>query len=380
MRILNARIFDEHLNSITAAIHVENGMITVVSADPHQEPPQTGDIDAPGLIVSPGWIDIQINGGFGYDFTTDPDKIWEVGALLPRYGVTGFLPTIITASEDTYQKAITVLKNGPPAGWRGARPLGWHFEGPFLNPAKKGAHNPAFLHLPDADFIKDWSRENGVLLVTMAPEIPGALEIARTLVSRGVVVSAGHSMATVEDLKKAVENGYTAATHLFNAMPSLDHRSPGLAAAVLLDDRITTGLIPDGLHVHPDMVNLAWRMKGPEKIVLITDAVGALGIQPGIFVQGGMEIVVDGHSARLRNGTLAGSILGLDQALRNVMEFTRSRMEEVLPALSYNQSRLLHLDRNGTIHPGFRADLTFLHEDGQVAFTMVGGEVVHSQK
>ena len=145
----------------------------------------------------------------------------------------------------------------------------------------------------------------------MAPELPGALEIARTLVSRGVVVSAGHSMATIDDTHKAVENGYTAATHLFNAMPPLDHRSPGLAAAVLLDDRITTGLIPDGLHVHPDMVDLAWRLKGPDQIVLITDAVGALGIQPGIFVQGGMEIVVDGHSARLRNGTLGRQYPGI---------------------------------------------------------------------
>jgi N-acetylglucosamine-6-phosphate deacetylase len=376
MRIFNAQIIDKHQNRLTAAIIVKNGMITEVTTDARQGALLSGDIDAHGLIVTPGWIDIQINGGLGFDFTTDPSRIWEVGSMLPRYGVTGFLPTIITSSADIYQKAISVLKSGPPNGWRGARPLGWHFEGPFLNPAKKGAHNPAFLHLPDADLIQGWSRENGVLLVTMAPELPGALEIARSLVSRGVVVSAGHSMATIDDTQKAVENGYTAATHLFNAMPPLDHRSPGLAAAVLLDDRITAGLIADGLHVHPDMVDLAWRLKGPEKIVLITDAVGALGIQPGIFVQGGMEIVVDDHSARLRNGTLAGSILGLDEALRNVMRFTHSRLEQVLPAMSHNQSKLLRLEQNGEIRPGFRADLTFLREDGQVELTMVGGDVV----
>lgn len=376
MKIINARIFNEQYHPITVSIIVENGMIVDVSEESRPAVLESGDIDAHGLVVTPGWIDIQINGGFGFDFSTDPDRIWDVGARLTRYGVTGFLPTIITSSKETYQRAISVLKNGAPAGWRGARPLGWHFEGPFLNPAKKGAHNPAFLHLPDVDFIQGWTRENGVLLVTMAPELPGALELARTLVSNGVVVSAGHSMATLDDTRKAVESGYTAATHLFNAMPPLDHRSPGLAAAVLLDDRITTGLIPDGLHVHPDMVDLAWRLKGPDRIALITDAVGALGIQPGIFVQGGMEIVVDGNSARLRDGTLAGSILGLDQALRNVMQFTHSRLEQVLPALSYNQSRLLRLNKLGEIRPGFQADLTFIQPDSRVEFVMVGGEMI----
>ena len=377
MRILNAQVFDDHFLLVYATIQIDHGLITDISMDTQKVVPQSGDVDAHGWIVTPGWIDIQINGGMGFDFTTDPTRIWDVGAMLPRYGVTGFLPTIITSSEDTYQKAISVLRNGPPMGWRGARPLGWHFEGPFLNPVKKGAHNPAHLRLPDASFVKDWTRENGVFLVTMAPELPGALEIAQLLASKGVVVSAGHSMATIIEAQKAVENGFTAATHLFNAMPPLDHRSPGLAGAVLLDDRITAGLIADGLHVHPNMVEVAWRLKRPDKIVLISDAVGALGIQPGLFVQGGMEIVVDDHSARLRDGTLAGSILGLDQALRNVMQFTHSRLEQVLPALSRNQARLLRLDQYGEIHPGFRADLTFLREDGQVELTMVGGAVIY---
>lgn len=377
MKITNARVLTDDGLLENATIQLHKDMITDVSAEIDHVLSQPGDIDAHGWFVSPGWIDIQINGGFGYDFTTDPTSIWDVAAKLPCYGVTGFLPTIITSSAETYQKAIFVHRKGPPNSWRGARPLGWHFEGPFLNPAKKGAHNPVFLRLPDEEFVKDWTKENGVLLVTMAPEIPGVFEIASRLVSKGVVLSAGHSMATISDTQKAVENGFTAVTHLFNAMPLLDHRSPGLAGEVLLNDRISAGLIADGLHVHPNMVEIAWRLKGADKIVLVSDAVGALGVKPGLFFQGGMKIIVDGDSARLQDGTLAGSILGLDQALRNVIRFTHSRLEQVIPALSTNQAKLLHLDQNGEIRPGFRADLTFIGGDDQVVMTMVGGEVVY---
>lgn len=376
MRILKAKIFDDDFRPSHVDIEVQNGIISSVSASQHTIAPSSDDMDARGLIVTPGFIDIQINGGLGHDFTAEPGFIWEVGTFLTRFGVTGFLPTIITSSFDSYQNAIAILKAGPPAGWQGAIPLGWHFEGPFLNPAKKGAHDPSCLHQPDRKFIQNWSRENGVMLVTLAPELPDANELINTLVAKGVVISAGHSMATLEEARLGVKNGLTAATHLFNAMPPLDHRSPGLAAAAMLDDQITLSLIADGMHVHPDMVNLAWKLKGSLGVTLITDAVGALGMKPGTYVQGGMEIVVDDKAARLHNGTLAGSILGLDQALRNVIQFTRSPIERVLPALSQTQSRLLHLDRNGAVRPGYKADLTFLTDDGHVEKTMVAGEII----
>lgn len=376
MKIINARIFTEKRQFIDGWIETSDEFISSVHFD---SPPGNG-LDARGGLLCPGWIELQINGGFGFDFTEDPARIWEVGAKLARYGVTGFLPTIITAPADVYDRAIEVYRQGPPPGWRGARPLGWHFEGPFLNPGKKGAHNPSALRMPDAELAANWSRENGVALVTMAPELPGALDLARQLVSRGVVLSAGHSLATEEDAQKALEAGYTSVTHLFNAMPPLDHRQPGLAAIALLEDRFTAGIISDGIHVHPDMLDLAWRLKGADGIALVTDAVGMLGFPPGSFVQGGMEIIVDDTAARLTNGTLAGSILSLDKALRNMMRFTGSGIQQIVPALSRTQSRLLHLDRNGEVKPGFRADLTLVDENGYVMQTIVGGEVVYSRE
>lgn len=377
MKIINARLITEDGLLENAVIQIEKDRITNVNPDLENVPFLPGDIDARGWIVSPGWIDIQINGGFGMDFTTDPAGIWEVAAKLPCFGITGFLPTIITSSQETYQKAISIFKNGPPRDWTGARPFGWHFEGPFLNPERKGAHNPAYLRLPDGSFIKDWTRENGVMVVTMAPELPGAYDISARLAANGVILSAGHTAATVSEARQAIENGFSAATHLFNAMPPLNHRSPGIICEVLLNDRIYAGLIADGLHVHPKMIELAWRMKGARQIVLVSDAVGALGVQPGKFVQGGMEIFLDGNSARLADGTLAGSVLGLDQALRNVMKFSGSRLEEVIPALSRNQAGLLKLEKNGEIRPGFFADLTFIDNEGKVKMTMVAGKVVY---
>jgi N-acetylglucosamine-6-phosphate deacetylase len=377
MKIFNAKVFTEDGRFLPGSIQIDKGMITDVIFSGRTD---HGELDAHGWLVSPGWIDMQINGGFGSDFTDDPTKIWEVGSRLTQYGVTGFLPTVITAPEEAYRKSIEVSKKGTPDGWKGAIPIGWHFEGPFLNPGKKGAHNPNNLRAPDERFAGDWSRKNGVAMVTMAPELPGALDLAATLISRGVVLSAGHSLATLEDAHTALDTGYTAATHLFNAMPPLDHRAPGLAAVVLLDPRFTAGIIADGVHVHPEMVNLAWRMKGADGIALITDAVGSLGFPPGEFVQGGMEIVVDDTAARLKNGTLAGSILSPDKALRNMMKFTGASIEQILPALSRTQARLLHLDQNGQIKPGYRADLTLFDEAGQVMMTIVHGEVVYSRE
>ena len=377
MKIKNGQILSDRNNLISAEISFENGLVTEVSRDARINISEQEYIDANNWIVSPGWIDIQINGGFGYDFTTNPESIWDVGALLPKRGITGFLPTIISSPAETYQRAISVLRKGPPAGWNGARPLGWHFEGPFLNPMKKGAHNPDFLQIPNLSLIEDWTRDNDVLLVTMAPELSGAAEIAAKLTAAGVILSAGHTNATIAEGLRAAENGFTAITHLFNAMPTLDHRSPGIVNEALLNDKFFVALIADGLHVHPRMVEMAWRLKGPEKIILISDAVGALGALSGIYTQGGMEIHVSEESARLPNGTLAGSVLTLDKALRNLMQFTNFPIEQILPSLSLNPSKLLKLNYFGEIKPGNKADLTIVDQEGFVKMTLVGGEIFY---
>lgn len=378
MKILNANIFLPDHSLVAGSVEVEDGLIArILPGD--ESAPEAGDIDAGGLILSPGWIDIQINGADGMDFTNTPDCLWQVAAGLPRYGCTAFVPTVITALAEVYRHAMDVLRQGPPQGWVGSTPLGYHFEGPFLNPAKKGAHNADWLRLPDGDFARDWSRADGVRMVTMAPELPGALELARELAGRGICLSAGHSMASVDEARAAISAGYTLATHLFNAMPALDHRAPGLAAAALLEAGLTPGIIVDGIHVHPDMVRLAWRMKGADGLALVTDAMAALGMPPGVFNQAGMEVVVDETSARLRNGTLAGSKLSLDNAVRNTMAFTGASLTEVLPAVTSTPARLLGLTDRGHIAPGLCADFTLVDEAGSVHWTIVGGQVAYSR-
>lgn len=335
-------------------------------------------IDASNWTASAGWIDIQLNGGFGYDFTEQPEKIWEVAAQIPQYGTTSFLPTIITAPMERYQQAIDVLRAGPPAGWKGAVPLGLHIEGPFLNPGKKGAHNPNHLKLPDLSGVQDWSRKNGVFLVTLAPELPGALEIASSLMDRDVVVSAGHSLATYEQAEIAFHSGFDCATHLFNAMPALDHRAPGLTGAILDHTDVKAGIIADGIHVHPALLRTAWQCNGPARLMLITDAMAALGMAPGTYKLGDQTTLVDTHTARLQNGTLAGSILTQEQALQNMMRYCNATAAEILPTLTSVPAGLFRLTNKGSILPGMDADLTLINENGVVQMTFVSGQLLYS--
>jgi N-acetylglucosamine-6-phosphate deacetylase len=293
--------------------------------------------------------------------------------------VSGFLPTIITSPLAKIASGQQTLMAGRPAGFRGAAPLGLHVEGPFLNPKKKGAHNPAHLRQPGLDAGTDWAPETGVRLFSLAPELPGALEVIRTLAGRGVLVSAAHSNATYDEAVAGLNAGIRYGTHLFNAMPALGHRDPGLPGALLVDDRVTVGLIADGIHVHPAMVKLVWRALGPHRLNLVTDAMAALGMPPGAHLLADFEVLVDGVSARLPDGTLAGSILSLDQALRNLIAFTGCTVSEALATITTTPARALRLEHErGRIAAGYAADLVVLTPDLYVQTAIVAGEVVYS--
>lgn len=353
------------------AIGIQNGRIV-----PHTAAINATIIDAQGAHLVPGFIDLQLNGGFGDDFTTDPTTMWPVAQRLPRYGVTSFLPTIITSPAETVAEAQQVLLRGAPRGWSGARPLGLHIEGPFFNPAKKGAHPAELLRTPSPAAVADWTPDNGISLVTMAPELPYALETIYTLCEQGVLVSAGHSMATYEEAQQAFRAGVYYGTHLFNAMPTFNHREPGLVGA-LLDSDTVTGIIADGIHVHPAAVKMAWQAKRGT-LNLVTDAMAALGCTPGRYQIGQQEVFVTETDARLADGTLAGSILSLDQAIRNFIQFTGCTLEEVLPTVTTIPADLLGIGHErGCVEFGYIADLVLLDEDLQVQMTFAEGELLY---
>jgi N-acetylglucosamine-6-phosphate deacetylase len=378
--IRDAKLLTPGTPGSQVAVLVEAGRIAAVA--PAQELPPPADariIEAGGLLLAPGFIDLQLNGGFGRDFTAEPESIWQVAERLPQYGVTSFLPTIITAPPEAAARAQAVLAAGPPAGFSGAWPLGLHLEGPFLNPAKRGAHNPAHLRAPDLAAIADWSPGSGVRLVTLAPELPGALEVIRTLWHRGVVVSAGHSLANAAEARRGFEAGIRYGTHLFNAMPPLDHRTPGLAGALLTEPSITAGIIADGVHVHPDMLRLAWLAKGPARLNLVTDAMAALGMPPGSYRLGDLDVSVDATTARLADGRLAGSVLSLDRALRVLVEAAGCSPAQAVATVTSTPAEVLgEAGAHGRVAPGCAADLVLLTPDLQVRATIAAGEVVFS--
>ncbi|MBK7203767.1 N-acetylglucosamine-6-phosphate deacetylase [Candidatus Amarolinea dominans] len=370
------------------SVWLQGGRITALAPTAELPPPANATcIAAEGLIATPGWLDLQCNGGCGHDFTHDPSSLWTVAARLPTHGVTAFLPTIITAAPEVVTHALAIWRAGPPSGWRGARPLGLHLEGPFLNPGKKGAHDPAFMRQPSLDAIAGWTPTNGVRLVTLAPELPGALAVTAALRDRGIVVSAGHSLASFDEAQAGFQAGVNMGTHLFNAMPTLQSRAPGLAGALLTTAGVVTGLIADGIHVHPALVRLAWQCKGSQDLALVTDAMAALGMPDGVYHLGGYEVTVAQQTARLADGTLAGSVLALDAALRNLAAFSGCSLHEALPTITSTPARLLGLDRPeasaaaglpgalGSIRAGAAADLTLVTPQGEVVMTIVGGEI-----
>ena len=323
-------------------------------------------------VTLPGFVDIQVNGGFGCDFTSEPDSIWEVGAQLPRTGVTAFVPTIVSAPPDVGAAAMEVLEKGPPVGWIGAKPIGLHLEGPMISPARRGTHELEYLVLPTPGVIDRLIEAGPPVMVTIAPELDGAEDAIRRLVSAGTIVSLGHSAATAPTAAAAVDWGATHATHLYNAMSGLDHRDPGLAAMVLLDARVTTGLIADGIHVAPEMLSLALHAKGVDKIALVTDAMAALGADQGTHRIGSTTVTVEGITVRNAAGDLAGSAATMSHVFREMMRATGCTIADASTMASQTPSRVV----GHRAHPG---DIVVLDSELDVVSTYIGGDQVYSR-
>ena len=349
-------------------LSIEDGVITAVETD-------SSDVPADAPYVSPGFVDVHVHGWGGHDAMGDTAALDGMARALLRRGVTSFLPTAVTAPlDDLVAFADRVRAWLPNAPADGAQPLGFNLEGPFLAPARRGAHAEAHLRAPASaprEILEPLV--DGLRLLTLAPELPGAMDLIGWLDAQGVAVSIGHSAADAEVTWAGYASGARSTTHLFNAMTGVDHRSPGVAVAALLDDDVFVELIADGIHVHPGVWPLITRLKPPERLLLVSDALAVAGTSDRRGRVGGLDIEVhDGRATLAGTSTLAGSVIALDSAVRNLAAAGVPLIDAVAAA-SRNPLELLGIGDRGRIAVGQRADLVELDEDLTVRRVMRGG-------
>ena len=359
---------------------VEDTRIAAVGREIHV-PADARRLDARDKICVPGFIDLHVHGAGGHDLMEGAPEAPElVGRALAAHGTTSYFPTTLTASLPGTVAALQRLGDyvrrmeTPPAGLQ-AHPLGIHMEGPFLNPVRKGVHPAEHMQAPAGELFDTFQEaaKGALRLLTMAPEMEGAEPVICHAFQRGVRVGMGHTDATFEQAEQAVELGVRHVIHMFNAMRPFSHRDPGIISAVLLDDRLSAELIADGVHVFEAAIRLLVRAKGPSRVLLITDGLAATGMPDGEYRLGEMEIVVRGPEARNRAGVLAGSVLTMDRAVRNMMRFTGLGLAEVGRMATLNQALLMGLERKGRIAAGADADLVLLNKALEVTAVCTRG-------
>lgn len=362
---------------------VEDGHIVVLQSRAATEIPAGRLLDFPGLILAPGFIDIHIHGGAGRDaMEASESALAQIELQLVKHGVTAYLPTTVTAPNekilgalDGLGKVIAMANRNPGR----ASPLGIHLEGPFISHEKRGVHPPENLLQPSPQaFDRFWQASAGnIRMMTIAPELPGAVETIRYARKLGVHSSLGHSNATYHEAQSGISAGADHATHTFNAMRPLDHREPGILGAVLENNELTADIIADGVHVHPSVLKLFLSAKGADRAILITDAISATGMPDGVYSLGGLEVQVSNGRCEYQ-GKLAGSVLTLDRAIRNVIAFAGYPLQQAVKLATLNPAQRLGItDRRGLLAPGRRADLVVLTPEGQVAHTIIGGEIAN---
>jgi N-acetylglucosamine-6-phosphate deacetylase len=357
-------VLDAHVRA--GRILVRDGWIAEVELDA---------AEAAGPFVAPGFVDVHVHGRGGHEAWGPEGALDGMARALLRHGVTSFLPTAVTAPLDELARfAERVRRWMPVAPDDGAEPLGFNLEGPFINPVRKGAQNPAHIRVPadvataDLEPLVDRLR-----ITTIAPEIPGALELIRWLRARGVAASLGHSSATVEEGRAGYAAGARTTTHLFNAMSGVDHRSPGLALAALLEDDAYVELIADGHHVRESVWPLILRAKPADRLILVSDGVSFGGTSARTGTLGGLEVAIDGDRCVLADGgNLAGSVIALDTAVRNVARSGVS-LPRAVAAASREPLALIGVTDRGRLEAGQRADLVELDDDLAVRRVMRGG-------
>lgn len=359
-------------------IFIEDGRIAGLG---HKNSPVDKEFDLSGLTILPGFIDVHLHGAGGKDTMEGTyEALNTIAVTHAKHGTTAMVPASVAATMDELLRVATAIKEVVAKGTSGAKILGWHAEGPYMNLECLGAHRKECVRSASIKEIEELWEASGknIRLLTLAPEIEGALELIEYLRTLGVVPTMGHTSATVLEFDKAVEKGALHTTHLFNAMRKFHHREPGIIGAALSDDRVSSEVIADGIHVHPVALKLFAKCKGPDKAVLVTDSIEAVDLPEGEYSLGNLKVFVKDGSARLEDGTLAGSTLTMEKAIINMIEFAGISLEEASQMASLNPARLLGIDyKKGSIKVGKDADLVVLDADFNVKLTVVEGNIVY---
>ncbi len=373
--IVNGRILLPDTEVHSKALLYDEAIIGIVDeADARREADEV--LDANGAYVAPGLMDVHIHGYGGDDVSDDdPAGVRRMSEKLLENGVTSFLPTTLTVGWDTLISVCghmrVLARESQRPEYPGAEILGVHLEGPFINPERKGAQNPEYILPPDADKVLPYA--DIVKLITLAPEMPGGYDCIRTLKQQSdIAISMGHSSATFDQAMTGIGLGVTRATHLFNAMSPMHHRDPGVVGAALNSD-VYTELIADTFHVNKGIYPMLAKTKG-SKLVLITDALRSAGMPDGEYENGGQVFVLKGIECRLRDGTIAGSVLRLNQGVRHFRDYGGVTMAQAVRAASLSAAESIGLaDTKGSLSPGKDADITLLNDDCGVLKTIVRG-------
>ncbi|HKW21724.1 MAG TPA: N-acetylglucosamine-6-phosphate deacetylase [Ktedonobacterales bacterium] len=377
-----ARLVDASTDRASGAVIIADGKLEALTEDKHDADSDMPTFDVDGMILTPGFMDIHTHGGGGFNLhTSDPAEIDAFAHWAPSTGLTSFLVAVVGVPDALPIPQLEAAVVACERDNTGAEPVGIYLEGPYINLARRGAHLASWLRLPDLNETNALLElSSGHLrLITLAPELPGAAPVIRRLVEGGVTVSIGHTDATFEQTLEAIERGITHITHCCNAMRPLLHREPGPLGAVALSPQVTGELIVDGVHVHPAMVTVINKTLGADRTIVITDAQAGAGKEGATFEFAGQPAHVERGAARLADGTITGSVLTMDQALRNTLRMMPVSLSEAVSMLTLNPARSIHVDvHKGRLHPSYDADLLLFSPDLTLQATFCRGKLAYA--
>lgn len=380
--IVNGRLVLPDRIAENCALLYDEKILDIVA--PEKVPVDAERLDAQGRMVLPGLIDLHIHGYLGEDASDGSfDGLKVMAQGVAQNGVTAFLPTTMTVSYAELRQAFAQIRRAvsesQKSDWMGAAIVGANAEGPFINASKKGAQAEEHVRPGDAAFLNEYA--DVIRLFTIAPEVEGNMDCIREMAKQpGVRISMGHTAATYDQAKAAIDAGVRHVTHLFNAQTGLHQRDPGVVGAALTDGRVTCELIADTFHVHKALFQLVAKMKG-ENLVLITDCLRATGLKDGTYTLGGQEFTLQGIQCRLKDGTIAGSVLRLNHAIKNMLDNTDLTIPQAVAMASLSPARCIGLDdRKGSIAVGKDADLALADDQFEISATILGGRTIYDRR